>query len=151
MQFKINLGGIAVRDVVELEFKGYRREMAKEKTPLDTSGVFCVYRAAYNSERNSVKLREIIYIGEGENVRDAIVNNEMLEVWKKHLKNGEELCYSYVGVEEGLRKRIEAALIYKHKPILNGNYKRDFPFETISVATKGKNALLMTTFRAETR
>lgn len=138
-------------EIVELEFNGYRREMAKEKTPLKSSGVFCVYRASYNTERNTVKLQEIIYIGNASNVQEEIKNTEMVEVWTKHLRFGEELCYSYAAVENDLKERVEAALIYKHKPVLNGNYKRDFPFDDIVLKLSGKTALLSTKFQIKRR
>lgn len=110
-------------------FDGYWREKNKLGIPAK-SGVYCVYECTYQPESGKVTLLNLLYIGESANVQGRIQNHEKLPDWKKHVRPGNELCYSFGGVADAHRVRVEAAFINKHKPPVNTEYVDHFPFDT---------------------
>lgn len=124
-------------DRVDLEFKGYYLEKSKGGIPAQ-SGIYCVYRSVYSASSDTVSLKELLYIGESANMKDRVANHEKEKDWKKHLGRGETLSFSYTAILSG-RERTEAALIYKHKPIENSEYRNSFPFRSLRVITSGRN------------
>jgi hypothetical protein len=79
-------------------------------------------------------------------VRDRIKNHEKWQDWKRYVRSGNELCFSYGYVESESRERVEAAFIFKHKPPANDECKDEFPFNTTTINRTGKTVLLQTTF-----
>lgn len=130
-----------------LKFDGYWREENIGGIP-SKSGVYCVYECTYNSDTNQVSIHKLIYIGESEDVNDRIANQEKWDDWEKHVTFGNELCFSFSGVDSQNRNRVEAALIFEHKPPENVEYVDSFPFDTTTIYTSGANALLSTSFTA---
>lgn len=128
-----------------IEFDGYWREPNKGSIPAN-SGVYCVYSCVYNTSKKTVSIKKLIYIGESEDVNDRISDHEKLPVWKKHLKSGEVLCYSFGEVTAINRIRCEAAMIFKHKPPENTEYVSSFPFDKTTIKLSGKTSLLSTSF-----
>ena len=126
---------------IRLDFEGYWLEANKNGIP-DASGIYCVYACTYNANTDKVSIRELIYVGESDNVRNRISNHERLADWKKRLRSNETLCYSFAGVSENDRVRAEAAVIFHHKPPCNTEYRNSFPFDTTTVTTSGRNAML---------
>ena len=82
-----------------LNFQGYWREVNKGGIP-SKSGIYLVYRCLYNSEQNTVGLKEIIYIGQAEDAHERIATHDKLDEFKTKLQQGEELCYSFAEVDE---------------------------------------------------
>ena len=130
---------------ISLTYNGYWREVNKSGIP-DASGVYCVYACTYDSSAKTVSLRELIYIGESEHVQSRLAEHERLDDWKKKLKVGETICYSFAEIGSDDRNRAEAALIYHHRPPCNVEYTYAFPFPDTTINTAGRNALLDTTF-----
>ena len=124
---------------ISLEFDGYWREVNKDGIPAE-SGIYGVYACTYNREQNTVSLRELVYVGESSDVNARIGNHEKLSDWKKRLRNGETLCYSFASIGADDRLRAEAAVIFHHKPPCNTEYKYSFPFMATTIKTAGKNA-----------
>ena len=116
-------------------------EVNKNGIP-DASGIYCVYACTYNAITDKVSIRELIYVGESDNIWNRISNHERLADWKKRLRSNETLCYSFAGVSENDRVRAEAAVIFHHKPPCNTEYRNSFPFDTTTVTTSGRNAML---------
>jgi hypothetical protein len=129
-----------------LEFTGYR--LATNSSGLMTrSGIYCVYACVYHTNNDTVSLNRLLYIGEAANVRDRVLNHEKWPKWWNQLATGEEICFSVAQIAGASdRQRAEAAMIFKHKPPCNAEYVDAFPFETTSVTTTGKNALLLDSF-----
>jgi hypothetical protein len=122
-----------------LTFEGYWRETEISTIP-NNSGVYCVYTCRHQSERNLVSIRSLIYIKGAEDVGASIANAENLSVWRKHLREGEELCFSLAPVEPQELPRVEAGLIFHHKPPQDSEYQDSFPFEpTTVINTSGRN------------
>ena len=132
-------------NMVNIKFEGYWREINKDGVP-KKSGVYCVYECKYNADEKTVSLKKLIYIGEAENVNDRISNHEKLSKWNKEVANGNTLCYSFAPVENSSRTRVEAALIFHHKPSVNTEYKDKFPFDQTHIKTEGMNAFLSKSF-----
>jgi len=128
-----------------VSIQGYWREKNKSGIPTH-SGVYFVYEAAYNDRNDKVSLHKLVYIGEAANVRERITDHEKYDDWLKHIRAGNELCYSSGSVESIYRERVEAAYIFKHKPPENTEYKNNFPFDTTTIKSTGKTALLNTNF-----
>lgn len=130
-----------------LNFEGYWRESKIQSIP-DYSGIYCVYASTFNQKANSVSLRKLLYIGESEKVATRIKNHEKWSAWRKQLQYGEQICFSYAPIITG-RVRVEAAMIYKHKPPVNTEYVNQFPFDRTTISTAGANALLASYFTVE--
>lgn len=128
----------------DVEFHGYYCEPNKEGLPAK-SGIYCVYRAVHNVDRKTVTLNQLIYIGESEDVRARVADHDRLDDWSELLKQGEVLCYSYALVPSPYRVRVEAALIFKHKPPLNTEYSGAFPFDDTTISITGVTAAKLIT------
>jgi len=133
-----------------IDFKGYWRETKISNIP-SKSGVYCVYECTHNDDRKTVSIHKLIYIGEAGNVNEEIKNRKKWEDWKKHVRPANMLCFNFAYVESIHRDRVEAALIYKHKPIENDKYKYNFPFDDTKLEITGQTALLFTKFKVERR
>ena len=128
-----------------LTFDGYWRDEKKSSIPAE-SGVYCVYRCTYDKGAKTVSLKELIYIGEADDVCDRIGKHERYEDWKFHLNAGEQLCFSFAPVVAGVRVRCEAAMIFRHKPPENTEYRDEFPFDKTAISLSGKIGLLADKF-----
>jgi len=133
---------------ISIKFKGYWRDKDKSGVPAQ-SGVYCVYECKYNKNNDSVSLLKLIYIGEADNVQERIANHEKYQDWLKHVRFGNELCFSFGPILSTDRERAEAAMIFKHKPPENEEYKYSFPFEQTTISLSGEIALLKIYFTVE--
>jgi hypothetical protein len=130
---------------ISIEFDGYWRDQHKSGLPAK-SGVYCVYECTYKEDSDTVSIYELIYIGEAANVRDRVTDHEKRPDWLAHVRQGNELCFSFGGVGSTDRERAEAALILEHKPPENDEYVDSFPFDKTTISLSGKTALLNTYF-----
>lgn len=128
---------------ISLEFDGYWREPAISGLPA-AAGVYCVYTCTYDKQAQTVAISKLIYIGEAADVRERVTNHELRPTWNKQLATGQVLCFS--AATTASRKRAEAALIFKHKPPVNTEYKHSFPFDTTTINVSGKARLLTPSF-----
>ena len=130
----------------DLEFDGYWRERNVAGIPAK-SGIYGVYGATYNPDKDNVSLNRLLYIGEAGDVRDRLKNHEKWEKWRRQLRTGEELCFSVAPIAPAAdRERCEAAMIYAHKPPCNDEYVNNFPFDQTTITTRGCNALMRPQF-----
>ena len=131
---------------IHLDFRGYWREPNIDGLPT-WSGIYGVYTCLHGSD-STVKLNRLIYIGESSNVSRRVAKHEGWQNWKKHMRVGEEICFNTAHiVPTADRECAEAAMIYKHKPICNSEYKYDFPFDDVIVNTSRMNALMESHFK----
>ena len=125
-----------------LNFDGYWREPAISGLPAQ-SGIYGVYAATYNQQASTVSLNRLIYIGESVDVRARVANHEKWPMWKRQLRAGEIICLNAATISgESDRLRTEAAMIFRHKPVCNDEYTQNFPFDTTTVSTTGRSALM---------
>lgn len=130
---------------IYLTFNGYWRELNISGIP-KKSGVYVVYECFYNQQTNKVDLKNIIYVGEAEDVNDRIANHEKWDEWRKYCATYNQICFSFAPVISPDKDRAEAALIYKHKPPVNDEYKDTFPFDETTISLSGETILLYTSF-----
>lgn len=129
-----------------LQFDGYWREPKVWGLPTK-SGAYGVYACSYDATQQTVSLQRLLYIGEAADVRDRVLNHERWPDWKRQLKSGETICVNAALISpEADRQRAEAAMIFKHKPPCNTEYVESFPFDTTSITTSGRNALMYPSF-----
>lgn len=131
-----------------LEFDGYWREPAMGSIP-DKSGIYCVFSCAHNQTEKTLSLKKLIYIGESGDVKSRLANHEKLDDWKKHVKQGEVLCFSFAPAPAASRVRCEAAMIFKHEPPVNTEYTEAFPHDKTIISITGKTALMKTNFTVQ--
>ncbi len=129
-----------------LTFDGYWREPNIAGLPAQ-SGIYGVYACTYDAQARTVSLNRLLYIGEAADVKGRVAGHEGWPTWKRKLKQGEVLCLNAALISpEGARQRAEAAMIFKHKPPCNTKYVENFPFDTTTITTSGKNALMEASF-----
>lgn len=122
---------------MNLEFQGYWREVNQGGIP-NNSGIYLVYRCVFNQADQTVTLNKLIYIGEAGEVKKRIEDHEKKPVWQKKVQYGEQLCFSFAPITSPDRERVEAALIFKHKPECNEEYTMNFPFDATTVNSSGR-------------
>jgi len=129
-----------------LTFDGYWREPNISGLPAK-SGIYGVYACTFNETERTVDLKRLLYIGEAADVQGRVAGHEKLPAWKRQLKQGEVLCFNAALISpEADRQRAEAAMIFEHKPPCNTECMDSFPFDTTTVMTGGKNALMQPSF-----
>ncbi len=106
------------------------------------AGVYSVHTCVYNAAKDVVDLRRLIYLGEAKNVNERVATHEKWPTWRRYRQTGEVLCFASAGWGDEERERVEAALIYEHKPPANEEYKNSFPFDETTIYSKGKKGLL---------
>ena len=82
-------------------------------------------------------------------MRDRVNHHERWDDWERRLEWDEVLCFTAALVPNREdRSRAEAAMIHEHKPICNVDQFPIFPYNTTTVSTEGRNALLKSEFTA---
>lgn len=123
-----------------INFNGYWIEKKTSGIPT-TSGIYLVYRCVY--AEGSVKLKEILYIGQSQNLHDRINNHDKKDLFKQECKEGETVCYSIAEMSSGDLDIVENALIFAQKPRLNNDCKDHFKFDVpVSFIVEGRCKLL---------
>lgn len=107
-----------MKEIIRVEFDGYWLERYKSEIPQE-AGIYCVYACEPMAKDRIVVLREILYIGESDNVSASIAEHEDVSAWKERLQEGEELCYSFARVNQDVRSRVLSAIISQHRPPCN--------------------------------
>jgi hypothetical protein len=94
-----------------------------------------------------VSLNRLLYIGEGADLRERVGTHDRGQDWKRQLRTGEVICVNVELISpQADRQRAEAAMIFKHKPPCNTEFADKFPFDTTTITTSGKNALMVGSF-----
>lgn len=98
-----------------IEFEGYF--ISKDNLPV-YGGIYAVYTGRYDVNTDKVYLRELIYVGEAENIYKRHHQHEKQEAFESELCNGEILIYATCNHPTD-RVRIQDTIIYNVKPELN--------------------------------
>ena len=125
----------------DLNFTGYFVDV--EALPTGP-GVYCVYRSLYNTEDKTVSLKELLYVGQKENVHDLFMERDKMEEWGRRIRPTERLCYSVASLDIRSLKPCEAALIYLAKPLLNDVGKDSYGYKDAYLSVSGAAKLLPT-------
>lgn len=122
---------------LEIVIEGYCPLHKCNELP-ECSGIYFVYTGFYNPLTKRLNIGDLIYIGESGNIRERICSHEKMDEWKSYLVNSfTTLYFSISPLSEEDRKRAEAAYIYHHKPIVNTEYKENFPFQMTRIISEG--------------
>lgn len=131
-------------NILTLEFEGYWLEST---LPFDynPSGIYGVYTCS--DSMAGVRIHRLLYIGESTRIFSRIRDHTKSQLWKKHVRLGQSLCFNLAYVhDDALRKIAEASMIYEHKPPCNMDYKDSIPYNQITVRTSGANSLMKSIF-----
>lgn len=98
-------------------------------------GIYIVYKCDYDSFHDRVDVKEPLYIGESQNIReshngipDHPAKHEHYEDFVRAAGGEGHICYGIVPMPEFSdpdRKRIQAAMIFSEKPSLNSATEKD--------------------------
>jgi len=125
-------------------FKGYRLEKDAAGLP-EYSGIYLVYRCVYDKNTDRVSLRELIYIGQAENLKKRLNPHSRLDDFKKECQNNESVCYSYASISLGDLDVVENALVFAQQPRLNIDLKNNYNHDAASFVIEGACSLLNNT------
>lgn len=126
---------------ITLDFEGYYLDEDSKVYFPEKQGIYCVYKAIHNKEKDTVSLKELIYIGESENLNERITSHEKWDNWKKKLEKNHCLVLTYATTTSN-RERAEKVLIYNHEPICNEKNTESHNVTNLIIKTKGKNSHL---------
>lgn len=135
-------------NAILLEFTGYWNEYNKGTMP-PVSGIYCVYGGIEDPQKKKVDVKELIYIGESDNVNRRLADHDGILLWRSCLNLGRALCFNFVPIGPADRERCEAALIFKHKPPANISYVDTFPFESTTIQVSRRAPLLERKFTVQ--
>lgn len=131
-----------------MTFEGYWRDENEGGLP-SLSGIYCVYICVDHPSTNEVRLEELIYIGEADDLKVSVAHHEKRPTWQAHLQPGQDLCYSFAHVAPADRQRCAAALIFQHQPRDNDRFRGTFPFEETTMSLDGRISHLHSNFTVQ--
>ena len=131
-----------------VDFEGYWTDVNSLPT---AAGIYCAYACIDNQD--TVSLSKLLYIGETDDIRGIqgrVKNHEKKAEWKRQLRRNEVLCFNAsttaVLQQSGDRTRIEAAMIFRHKPPCNVEHTNMFLFDRTTVRIMGGGPKLYSQF-----
>lgn len=130
---------------INLKFEGYWREKNFSGIP-SYSGIYVFQECKYNPSSNSVDLIKILYIGQAVNCHERVINHEKIYEMKRYISYGNELCVNVTNIIDPDKSRVEAALVYKHKPRFNDKLKDYFTYDSTTIINSGNYRLLESQF-----
>lgn len=119
----------------ELNHEGYYRDCNRGNLPA-VAGIYIVYRCIPNKTNNTIDIKEILYIGETENMRKRHngtagkpSKHEHYDDFVKEAGGEENICYGWIPLpkySEEERKWIQDALIHMQQPPVNDASKQHY-------------------------
>lgn len=94
-------GRVKNMKTIELGFEGYWLDKYKEEfcsRVANEAGIYCVYACEPMAQDKIVVIRDLIYVGVSDNIAESVITADT-SAWKKSLKEGESLCYSFSNVK----------------------------------------------------
>ena len=132
---------------IPLEFDGY---WLKADSLTEKAGIYCIYRCTYSQKTDELSVKELLYIGEADNIRRRLCEHKRFGDCEQSLDAGEQLCYSRALIgQENLRVRAEAALIYHHSPPENIQHIDSFGYPETEIVISGKHKYLDSNFTVD--
>lgn len=133
--------------IVTLNFKGYFFDETSKTNFPGHEGIYCVYRGTLSEDKKSCSLKELLYIGESDNLKNRIISHEKWEEWKLQLNKGESLFFSYA-LTDSYREEIEKVLIYHKKPRCNTKNIQSYNVTSLQIEITGQHKDLDDTYEA---
>lgn len=106
------------------------------------SGIYLVYRGVLTPDGKRLRCNDILYIGRADDIRRQLSIHSKRAEFLKRVEDGEVLFYSYAKADKDELARIENALIFEHKPILNDSGKDSFLYPSTEIISDGQCARL---------
>lgn len=105
--------------------QGYYRDESKVQFP-NTPAFYFVYRASFNAVERTCILKQLLYIGETDNLYVTCNEQSFKQTFIKELNDGEDLFYTIATTDydKSIREEIVQALIYEVRPLLNAHIER---------------------------
>lgn len=132
-----------VQTIVTLDFGDWFYQEKQIQNIKEVDGIYVAHVGTLLIENGKEVFSpdRVIYIGKGTgtdnvHVRVGKHKNEDHPSWKKNLKAGEKILYSYAECPENIVSDVEAALIYKNKPSENTNSKDRYTGNTHFISVK---------------
>ena len=125
---------------IKLNFRGYWREINRAGIP-SVKGVYFVYRCRYNTSDDTVSLKELVYIGQSQDVNKRIAEHSSNKDFINVLQTEETFCYSVAEVDSNL-DLVENALIFMQKPRCNEKLKDTYSYDEASFDLGGRCSLV---------
>ena len=121
-----------------LKIQGYYRDEIRSHFP-NVACVYFVYRGVLNLDDNTCFLKELIYIGQTNDLNKRFSEHEKRGDFLSLCEKGEMLFYTYAEItgSETARKHIEAALIYELRPQLNVQAIGSFDYPKTRIIVEG--------------
>ena len=126
---------------VNLTFHGSLSDSDRSYMP-SYGGVYIVYRGIWSEKDRLFFCREIVYIGQADDIKSRHEHHEYHQDFLSQCRQGEIVFYSFAEVNLEDRDIVEAALIYHTRPKLNRIELDQFPYPPIRVVSTGACALL---------
>lgn len=125
----------------ELKFNGFWLQSNLNTLP-NQSGIYAVYRCVHRVLANEVDIKELLYIGQAQDVNDRISRHEKHPEFQKKLQYGEQICLAFAPLSLTDLDRVENALICTQKPPLNKDLRDSFNHPSTTVEVSGRYALI---------
>ena len=124
---------------------GYIREKYKIGLPA-IAGIYVVYKCDYNPQSDTIDIKEILYIGETQNIherhngtKEEPTVHEHLEDFRREAKGDEHICYGVIPFKGSAYERewLEASLIHFQQPDINTDHKDHYGYPAAEVKIYG--------------
>ena len=121
-----------------LDIQGYYSDDVRSRFP-HSPGIYFVYRGVLDSAANTCTLRQLLYIGQTEDLHQRHNEHSMRDEFLETVGSDEMLFYTFsiTDLPAEDRMRIEAALIYELKPALNSQNCYTFNYPPTRVVVEG--------------
>lgn len=121
-----------------LNVQGYFRDEIRKQFP-QAEAIYFVYKGEYLTADKACLLKNILYIGETEDLYKIFNEHENRKEFLESLKEDEMLFYTFAIVHLPLeeRKRIVEALVYELNPLLNIQNNNSFSYPPTRVVVEG--------------
>lgn len=126
---------------IKLHFQGSLSDEDRNRMP-DYCGVYLVYRGIWSEKDKLFYCHEILYIGQANNINQRHISHERRGDFLSSCRAGEIVFYSYAKVPASHLNRVESALLYHTKPVLNDYGIDSYPYDPIHILSDGACALL---------
>lgn len=124
---------------IQLDVQGYYRDQSRNGFP-HSSGIYFVYRGVFVPHLKTVTLRELLYIGETEDLYQRHNDHDKRDKFITKLQEDEELFYSFAlteNISKKQRLRIESTLIYELRPQLNTQNMETYNYDQTIINVLG--------------
>lgn len=124
---------------IQLEVQGYYRDQSRKGFP-HCSGIYFVYRGVFVPHLKTATLRELLYIGETEDLHQRHNEHDKRDKFIAKLQENEELFYSFAltgNISKKQRLRIESTLIYELRPQLNTQNVETYDYDETIINVSG--------------